>query len=195
MRKKGQIWISAVLYIALGVIAITIVLSAGIPIINKIKDKNTIIQTKDILLSLDNVIREVRDDGPGSKRVIQPFIIKEGDLLIAPLVSNSNENKIKWSLKTNTIYAEPCGKTKDDCMTNNPEFIIKEGSLEIYQTNTLVEDEYFINLELGFEKIGFLNVISDIGKNSPLLGRYSLIIKNAGLSSGKQLPDIEIEVN
>jgi len=59
--KKGQIWISAVLYIALGVVAISIVLSAGVPLINKIKDKNTIVQTKDILFAVDNIIRKVRE--------------------------------------------------------------------------------------------------------------------------------------
>ena len=86
-------WISAVLYIALGTVAITIVLSAGVPVINKIKDKNTIIQTRDIMLSLDNIIREVRDEGTGSRRVISPFTIKGGSMFI-----KDNENKIVFML-------------------------------------------------------------------------------------------------
>ena len=139
--KKGQIWISAVLYIALGVVAITVVLSAGVPLINKLKDKNTIIQTKEIFLTIDNVIRQVRDEGPGAKRVIDPLIIKDGDLIF-----DSTENDIKWNLKTNVVFSEPCGKTKADCISND--LIVKEGTLNIYETNTIAASEYFVNLEL-----------------------------------------------
>ena len=44
--KKGDIWISAALYTALGLILITVILSVGMPFVNKIKDRNTVLQTK-----------------------------------------------------------------------------------------------------------------------------------------------------
>ena len=47
-RKKGQIWVSTVLYMALGLIAISVILSAGIPMINRMKERNTIIESKEI---------------------------------------------------------------------------------------------------------------------------------------------------
>ena len=188
MKKSGQIWISAVLYIALGVVAISIVLSAGVPIINKIKDKNTIVQTKEILFTLDNIIREVRDEGPGSRRVIQPFIIKDGNLFI-----DSSNNKIIWELQTATVFVELCGRTKTECEDN--ELIVKEGPLQIYETTTIVEDENIVHLELSYKDVGFLDVISDAGRNSPLIGRYSVTIENAGIDPAKNtnLPDIEIK--
>ena len=40
MNKKGDIWVSAILYFGLGIIVIAILLAAGLPVINKLKDKN-----------------------------------------------------------------------------------------------------------------------------------------------------------
>lgn len=195
--KKGQIWISAVLYIALGVVSITIILSAGVPVINKIKDKNTITQTKEIFFTLDNIIREVRDEGPGSRRVISPFIVKGGNMFI-----KENENKITWEMKTSSVYVEPCGRTKLECEHPDPQnpddtLIIKEGPVNMYELKTIVEDEYVMNLELDYDKVAFLTLKGDLGRNSPLIGTYSLKIENTGINPQRQsahLPDIEIQL-
>ena len=196
--KKGQIWTSAVLYIVLGVIAISIVLSAGVPLINKIKDKNTIIQTKELLLDLDNIFREVRDEGPGSRRVIQPFVIKDGKFFIntsTNAVNNKIEDKIQWELKTSALITEPCGKTFKECNDNN--LIIKEGQLSIYETNTIVDNEYIVHLELDYTDVGFLNVKSGLGKDSPLIGKFSFTIENGGIYPNRQtnLPNLDITIN
>ena len=37
MNKKGQVWISAALYTALGVILVTLILSVGMPFVDKLK--------------------------------------------------------------------------------------------------------------------------------------------------------------
>ena len=66
--KKADIWISAALYFGLGIIVITIILSAGLPLINRLKDKNTVIETKDVMFKLDTAIREVIRNGPGEQR-------------------------------------------------------------------------------------------------------------------------------
>lgn len=188
---KGQIWISAVLYIAIGVVAISIVLSAGVPLINKLKDKNTIIQTKDLLLNLDNTIREIRDEGPGSRRVIQPLVIKDGDLFF-----NISSNMIQWSLKTSAVFVEPCGKSKLECSNNK--LIVREGPLEMFETSTIIENEYVMHLEANYNDLGFLVMKTDVGKNSPLSGRYTLTIENSGVDTSRNppvnLPDLSISV-
>ena len=81
MIKKGDIWISAVLYMGLGIIILTIILSAGLPVINRIRDKNLAIDTKESMFTIDKNIREVYNEGPGSQR---PLIleIKKGDFNI-----------------------------------------------------------------------------------------------------------------
>ncbi len=70
INKKGDVWVSAVLYIALGMVIITIVLAAGLPLVTKMKDKNTVAQTKRVMLSIDDNLKEVATEGPGSRRVI-----------------------------------------------------------------------------------------------------------------------------
>ena len=90
--RRGQIWISAALYLALGIILISIILSVGLPFIDKIKTRNTVLQTKDVLFSMDKVVREVNLEGKGSRRPI--FIeIEEGEFII----DNTND-VITWSL-------------------------------------------------------------------------------------------------
>ena len=79
--KLGEVWVSAVLYLALGLILITIVLAAGIPLINKIRDRNTVAQTKDILFVLDKNIRTVASEGTGSKRYVSPVNIDAVELV------------------------------------------------------------------------------------------------------------------
>ena len=59
MNKKGDsTWISAVLYFGIGIIIISILLAAGTPVVNRIRDKNTILQTKETMSNLDDNIRE-----------------------------------------------------------------------------------------------------------------------------------------
>ena len=41
IKKSGQIWISAVIFITLGIVAISLILAAAIPLVGKIKDKNS----------------------------------------------------------------------------------------------------------------------------------------------------------
>src|SRR3989344_9073841 len=98
MNKKGDIWISAALYTAIGIILIGLVLSVGMPFINKVKMRNTMLQTKEVMYNMDNVIREVWNEGLGSRRPI--FVeIQEGDFLIYDKDGAiPNKNKIIWSV-------------------------------------------------------------------------------------------------
>src|SRR3990167_9519809 len=89
-NKKGDIWISAVLYFGLGIVVLSLILAAGLPVINKLRDKNIIIQTKDIMFSLDNLIRDVARSGAGEQRAVN-LDIKKGQFLI-----NNNHDTINW---------------------------------------------------------------------------------------------------
>ncbi len=164
-RKKGQIWISAVIYIALGIVALTLIINAGIPLINKMKDKNTIIQTKDLMFSLDENIRTVVSEGPGSRRYLSPFDIKRGELFID--VEDSNE--ILWKLDTKLAYMEE-GVVK------------KEGGLNLFLDPNTVEGatirgEYVMNLQLKYEN---LDIALESTYGNPFSGSYSLSIEHTG---------------
>lgn len=183
-NKKGFVWISAVLYIALGVLAISLVLSAGLPLINKMKDRNTILQTKDILYTIDKNIGWVSGEGIGSKRFLDPLIIKDGKLVILDNTftgaGSSNlygRNKIIWEMKTNAKIMEAC----------EPDVIDKtictqsEGNVKIYSYLTKVKDEYLISIVLDYSNQGIvLTTAPGYTTGSALLGKYSLSIKNIG---------------
>src|SRR3989338_5456720 len=105
MNKKGVIWISAVIYIALGIVAITLILAAGLPLINSLKDKNTYSQTKDILIHIDQNIEEISTEGPGSRRFIDTIVIKGGKLDM--IIEEQEKLKtIRWTMTTPAVIVE-----------------------------------------------------------------------------------------
>ncbi|MBI2663435.1 hypothetical protein HYX15_02790 [Candidatus Woesearchaeota archaeon] len=157
---KGQIWISAVLYSALGIIIITIILSAGLPLINKIRDRNLVTQTKDIMRTLDDNIKKVANEGPGSKRFLSPLIIDGGELII----DETNE-RLLWSLQTKNKLAEP-------------DIVFDEGSLKLFLNKTTVEDEFLVNLELIYKDVYDIKLSSEF--ENPFIGEYSVSIENEG---------------
>ena len=97
--KKGQIWVSAVLYLLIGSIVIILILQAGLPIIKKSKDKSVFTKTQDTFISLDNVIVDLIDSGTGSQRVV-PFEIHEGKVNLA-------NDRLTWEMESDTKIIEP----------------------------------------------------------------------------------------
>ncbi len=186
MKPKAQIWISAVLYMALGVIVLTIILAAGVPMIQKMKDKNVFAQTKSVLLTLDKNIKDVALEGPGAKRYLSPFEIKAGNLFI-----DSGSDRIMWSLKTKAKLMEPSYDFKGK-PTGVSEF--REGPLYMYMNESQVVDEYFLNLKLEYEDTADIELKSVF--EGPFQGSYSLTIKHTGeYNPDTQLPVVDIEIS
>ena len=177
-KKKGFVWIEAVLYIALGVVAISLVMTAGLPLINKMKDRNTIIQTKDLMHTIDESIWQVRSDGIGSRRFLEPIIIKGGKLMIFGDEYNGEEkNSIVWEIKTKAGMMEACPadeEPEESCTQS-------EGNLKMVAIQTLVEGEDTIKLILDYSENIKLEV-EDYTSGSALTGKYALSIENSGES-------------
>ena len=154
MNRKGDIWISAALYTALGIILVTLILSVGMPFVNKLKARNTVLQTKNVIYEMDNVIRAVYNEGFGSRRPL--FVeIGEGDFLI-----DNTGNKISWKI----ISDEKLGIEPD---LQKP---IEEGNLKIKSKS--LGQGYEIELYLEYSDI-------DIESNLKLLsGKYNLVIEH-----------------
>lgn len=173
-NKKGDLWISAALYTALGLILITVILSVGMPFVNKIKDRNTILQTKNVLYEMDKLVREVELEGVGSRR---PFFvdIQEGDFLVKSLDS---EEKIEWSITSeNKLGIESGGSVG----VAGP--LIEEGNLKIQSTK--VGQGYKISLWLDYKNN--INIESSLKQ---LKGRYNLIIEHRYSNEKKDYVDI-----
>ncbi|MBS3147070.1 hypothetical protein J4471_05255 [Candidatus Woesearchaeota archaeon] len=156
--KKGDVWISAVLYMALGIIILVIVLSVGIPIVNKIRDKNIAINTKELMLDLDRNIRTVYSEGPGSRRPVKLQITK-GTFSI-----DEAANTITWQFTTKVLLSQP-------------DIEVQEGSLTILTRKAAQEKEYITSYKLDYDTI--LTLQSTAGTNF-LSGKTNLIITNQG---------------
>ena len=155
MNKRGDIWISAALYTALGIIMVTLILSVGMPFVNKLQERNTVLQTKNVMYEMDNVIRSVFNEGFGSRRPLY-IEIGEGDFLI-----DSVNNKISWKI----VSDEKLGIEPD---LQNP---IEEGNLKI-KSKTLGQ---------GYEIELYLDYSEDIDVESSLRllsGKYNLVFEH-----------------
>lgn len=160
--KKGEIWVSAALYTALGLILITVILSVGMPFVNKIKDRNTVLQTKNILIEMDKLIREVELEGVGSRR---PFFIEiqDGDFKIEE--EGANE-RIIWTVISDENLGIESGESVGQA---GP--LIQEGDINIQSTR--VGQGYEISMWLDYK--GDIDIRSNFKQ---LSGQYNLIIEH-----------------
>ena len=156
INKKGDIWVSAVIYIALGIIILSIVLAVGIPTIQKMKDNHVAKQTKEIMFKIDENIRSVYNQGPGAQTQIKVKVGK-GDLTINP-------NQLEWMMRTKALLSEP-GVT------------VTEGPLEIKTENSAQEGEYDVFLWLNYDE----NIDLVFEGTNPLRGTKLLTIINEGV--------------
>lgn len=94
LNKKGDVWVSAVLYFGLGIVVLTLILSVGMPVVNRLRDKNIATQTKDVFSSLDSNIREVARGGPGTQRILQ-LQMQKGEMKVYDQRVHENVDNIK----------------------------------------------------------------------------------------------------
>lgn len=198
MNKKGDVWISVVLYTAIGVVALTLILGAGLPLIQKMRDKNTVAQTKMLMTIVDENVRAVISEGPGSKRFLSPFEIKAGDMYVDP-----TSDRMYWIFKTTAKLTEPRwdsngNPTVDvtdgaggppDGLPDVPEF--REGAIRIYSNESIIVDEYILVMSVDYTGIADFTLTSNFA--SPFKGLYSMSIKNTGTFVGS-MPVIDIEL-
>jgi hypothetical protein len=99
LNKKGDIWISAVLYVMIAVAVTVIVLEAGLPALRGLREKNAFASIKDSALALDKNIQDIASEGQGSQRVI-PIDVNDGEIRF-------EDNQLRWKLETESKIVEP----------------------------------------------------------------------------------------
>ncbi len=98
MDLKGQIWVSAILYILIITVVMVLVLNAGVPILKDLQDKTVFTRSKNTFLALNQQINEISEEGIGSQRVV-PIEIEKGNLEL-------RDGSLKWDLRTNAKILE-----------------------------------------------------------------------------------------
>jgi hypothetical protein len=175
MNRRGDIWVSAAIYVGLGIVLVTLILAAGIPLINKIQTKNTVLQTKEVMFKFDRLIRDVYLEGLGSQR---PFFIdiKDGEFLI----DRNNENKIEWIIDAkDNLGIEPdlCSDIRSQSCK-----LIEEGNLKMKADTA--EDGFRITIFLDF------NSLVDIRSGLPSLTKENLVVEHKQDESGGHYVEI-----
>ncbi|MBI2499025.1 hypothetical protein HYV88_02175 [Candidatus Woesearchaeota archaeon] len=190
--KKGDIWIATVIYIAIGVITLTLIVTAGVPLINDMRDRNTFVQSKEVMHSIDEAINTVVSDGPGSRRALNPVIIKKGELTIL----TGDKNQIYWQMQTKAKIQEI---SPTNLPTDGKAIIIREKNLDIIEhSDKLLVDYFIIKISSDYSD-RHIRLISE-GESSKLTGKFGLIISNEGIGESDtggvgQLPvNIKIKV-
>ncbi|MBS3108533.1 hypothetical protein J4409_01550 [Candidatus Woesearchaeota archaeon] len=174
MKEKAQVWVSAILYLALGLVVIGLILGIAMPLVNKMRDRNTLIQTKTLMVNLNKNIFDVINEGPGSKRFLSPFTVEKGELYI-----NSNPaNSIYWKFTTKNKLMEP-------------DILFREGDLKLNLTETTVVGEYYALLTLEYGRAN-LELNSDLA--NPFVGTYSITIENSGYNENERDPTVTISI-
>lgn len=175
MNKKGDIWISAALYTAIGVVLVTLILSVAMPFVNKLKERNTVLQTKNVMYEFDNAIRSVYNEGFGSRRPLFAEI-GEGDFLI-----DSVNERISWKIiSEDKLGIEPnVGKKCDDAGS----LVIEEGNLNICSEQ--LGQGYEIELSLDYKDK--VNIESNL---KLLSGKYNLVFEHVSPSPGGEYVEI-----
>ncbi|HLC37761.1 MAG TPA: hypothetical protein VJJ53_03205 [Candidatus Nanoarchaeia archaeon] len=164
--KKGDIWISAVLYTGISIAVLVLILAASTPLINKARDENTVTQTKLVMLELDKNIRTVISEGAGSQRIFS-LEIGRGKMFI-----DQSNDSVSWNLETKVLVSEPG-------------VAINLGNLQLLEEE-VGKDNYLVNLKLDYG-----NIADIFSKEATIAGRYDLIILNNESLPGR-LPKVLI---
>lgn len=179
MAKKGQTWISAILYLALGLVVIGIILGVALPVVSNVRDRNTYIQTKELMVGIDKNVMEVMNEGPGSRRFLSPLAVEKGALYIAPAKENANDpDRLIWRFKTKSKLMEP-------------DIEFKEGNLKLKLAKTIVVDEYEQSITIEYANAN-IKLVSKLA--NPFVGTYSMVIENIGYEAGQNRPTVSIDM-
>ncbi len=98
-NRKGAIWVSAVIYVLVGIIVLTVVIEAGIPFIKGLQERSHVTQARNTFSALDQQIQDVAKEGQGSQRII-PLEVSEGTVKV-------EDNKLRWKIETSSKVLEP----------------------------------------------------------------------------------------
>ena len=172
--KRGVIWISAILYIGIGVVILGILLTAMLPLIGGLRDRNTFSETKGMMATLDATIRTVATEGPGSQRQLSPLVVNAGKLF----VSQANDT-ITWSMETGA-----------DILELNT--LIHEGPLELLAVPSKIAGKNVVSIRLDYANKYDLKLVSKY--QPPFFGRYQAVIKHSGNFTSSNLPMIEVHI-
>ena len=171
-EKQGQIWISAILFLSIGVMIIVLMLSAIMPVVDRLADRNTLSSTKNLLLEIDETIKTVAREGPGSQRNLD-ITLNKGELYF-----QNDTYQIKWIMETESELME---KGID----------IPEGNIVQHLNATRVDQISNLMLWITSDKY---NTSINSRFSNPFTGKHTLTVKHTGIILLNDNPLIELKI-
>jgi hypothetical protein len=98
---RGITLISAILFIAITITAITLVYNSGMPIIKRLGTAASVDQMKEVFQEIDSTVKEVASSGNGSRRRIY-LNLDPGKFVV-----NSTSDQVYWELETDAGVVSP----------------------------------------------------------------------------------------
>lgn len=162
MRKKGEVWVSAILYTLIITSAIVLVIKIGVPMIENMSDKSSFSNAKSTMLSIDKTINEVANEGEGSQRVI-PVDIKDGKIFI-------KNNELSWEIKTkNDIMESRSDQNFGNLRISSNSNVKTLETNSSYYMETSIEGDIF---NVSMKKIGSLTNYSNLTTSELIEGMW-----------------------
>ena len=103
-KKKGQVWISMVIYILIAIAAVTIILEVVVPLIEQMGDKSSVSKAQDTMFTINDYIKEVASGAVGSQRQV-PIYLQTGDLGV-------DDGKLRWEYYSEYKLTEPYARNQ-----------------------------------------------------------------------------------
>jgi hypothetical protein len=101
--KKGNLWVSAIIYTLVAVFTVTLILNTGVPLLSEMKDRSVFEKVKEIMLEVDGQFTDLASQGEGSQSRLG-LDIKEGEVSIS-------DNEIIWEIETKQALMSPRSST------------------------------------------------------------------------------------
>ena len=195
--KKGQIWISAILYLLIITVVMAIVINAGKPILGRLQDKTTFTRTKNLFSALNEHIKDVGDEGAGSQRVV-PIELEAGQLKV-------QNGMLQWDLHTDArildsgseidlgdLYISSNADVSASSQTNT--YLLQNSYVKIYLDKCETQISCSLNSSQIIKNITFIN--PDTGVEYPSSGNFDVGFGTGGwnYSGYSKLEDVGVNM-
>jgi len=182
-NKKGQMWISVIIYTLVAVLALVLILNTGLPILNEMKDRAVFSKVKDAMLSLDSQITDVASQGEGSQAIVN-LEIRDGQAFI-------ENNQFIWEIDTTNEIVSPRTSSQigNLIISSNANVKTYETDYDFIMETTIDSDNFSVRINKVGDSSNWVSyntneIIEYISHNGDKMNSNFTFNLNANSSSG-----------
>ncbi|HRZ85613.1 MAG TPA: hypothetical protein P5277_02425 [Candidatus Paceibacterota bacterium] len=183
-KIKAQIWIETVIYILMGLSLMAIVLAFAIPKIEEQKDKLTVERTIEMMIGIENSIRDIKLSGTSATKE-NDIKIGKGKLIIDP-----TEDKLTFIIE-DSKYA--IGKPRE----SDPKIVNNIPGTNLLALSELAGDKYKISITLDYKNM--YDIQYETSSQERILNSqpntYRLMVENRGKEPTSPVTRINFYLN